>query len=389
MCLSPAFFQTFVGVILLLAFFRGYISVSLGPTNAPVAPNHMHMLESESALIDRAFREIDDHHHHHQQHHSHHSHHNDHHNDHHLLDAPRRDHHSRSSMQDDRYWAAELGHESTSNPTSSASSAPTSSASSAPTTVPPKPRHQFETLQTPTGVIDHSKTARHNNDKPNKPKTWQVEEAQSSTPPPVTPRDITYYGEGFNMKCNQDQVDLHYGVNPPHTMPKNKYEISLPRTVNPWHFWAANKGYCSETVLLQAGLAAGQFLSQYNIRKFCGSGYGQAGGHDFCAKKLNTSNYNAQMGLEVPNTGTSGPNKFANVGFCAAQQRIDLSVYDGAKSPSGWEGYRHYMSWIKGEFLKGRPVGLGMLISTTTLSMSRALVPIISRSPMSIMTMTR
>lgn len=153
----------------------------------------------------------------------------------------------------------------------------------------------------------------------------------------------------------------HYGVEPMIT-PQTKYEITLPRPVKPWAYWLANFGYCSETVILQAGLNAGQFMSAYNVRKLSRSGHGQSGGVGWCQEHKNVTNYNAQTGLEIPGTGTSGPMPFANIGQTAGNQRLDVNVFNPMAAPDGMAGYRHFLSWVKGEFLKGRPVAIGLLM---------------------------
>ena len=45
------------------------------------------------------------------------------------------------------------------------------------------------------------------------------------------PSKLGYNKDGFKMRCDQDQVDLHYGIKPPHKVPHTKYEITLPRPV--------------------------------------------------------------------------------------------------------------------------------------------------------------
>jgi len=61
---------------------------------------------------------------------------------------------------------------------------------------------------------------------------------------------------------------------------------------------------------MEAALANGEWISQYDTRLLCGTGLGQSGApvttDAFCAANGNLANYNAQVLFEVPNTGVAG-----------------------------------------------------------------------------------
>ncbi len=155
--------------------------------------------------------------------------------------------------------------------------------------------------------------------------------------------------------CGQSLVDF--------STPPAATAMITPRTpVTPFYQWTGNDGYCGEVAMIQAGLARGQYLSQYNARALCGTGLAQAGAGSSCAIH-GQPNYNAQYLLETPGQGFSGPRTFANAAQCDANARLAATTYNSEKQPAGIAGYQQYMSWVKAQVIAGNHVTVGVLMA--------------------------
>ncbi len=154
--------------------------------------------------------------------------------------------------------------------------------------------------------------------------------------------------------CGQILVD---GTTPPATA----FVIAPAQDVRPFYQWENNNGYCGEVSMLQAGLANGQYMSQFNARRICGTGLSQSGPDGACAAHQGVPNYNAQFLIEDPGTGVSGPNTYANAALCVANSRLAGASFSYETQATGLAGYRQYMSWVKQQVIDGRQVTLAVL----------------------------
>ncbi|MGH2447098.1 MAG: hypothetical protein ACRDFS_00615 [Chloroflexota bacterium] len=170
--------------------------------------------------------------------------------------------------------------------------------------------------------------------------------------------------------CGQAQVETLLGAAAPPG--PSAYYIVPREPVSPFYQWESNNGYCGEVSLIQAALNNGQWLSQFNARRVCGEFLGQTGGSGPSLQQAGTSpskgaNYNAQLLLQTPSQGLSGPDDFGNAARCAANTRMDMITYPsntGYRVPnSGLAGYEDFMSWIKAQVIAGNQVTLGVLLN--------------------------
>jgi hypothetical protein len=162
--------------------------------------------------------------------------------------------------------------------------------------------------------------------------------------------------------CTQNRVD---GA----TIPVTTAYIYPARPVVPFYQWENDNGYCGETSMMQAGLNNGQWMSQFNARLVCRTGLSQSGpgaGDSWCSAHKNIPDYNAQLLIENPGTGVSGPNPYANAATCLANSKLSAKTYPYVggfhTANSGLAGYRDYMSWIKSELIAGRQVTVAVFL---------------------------
>jgi hypothetical protein len=156
--------------------------------------------------------------------------------------------------------------------------------------------------------------------------------------------------------CGQILVD---GTTPPATT-----SYIYPRVaVSPFYQWENNDGYCGEVSMMQAGLNNGQWMSQFNARLICGTGLSQSGINGACAAHHNQVNYNAQLLIENPGTGVTGPNTYADAALCLANSRLSGTTFDYSTQSTGEAGYRQYMSWVKQEVINGHQVTMAVLLN--------------------------
>ncbi len=162
--------------------------------------------------------------------------------------------------------------------------------------------------------------------------------------------------------CTQNRVD---GT----TIPVTTSMIYPAETVRPFYQWENDNGYCGEVSMMQAGLNNGQWMSQFDARLICGVGLSQSGpgpNDAWCDRHKNVPNYNAQLLLENPDTGVSGPNHFASAATCLANSRLSAATYPyttGFRTRNlGLSGYQDYMSWVKSELIAGNQVTVGVLV---------------------------
>jgi len=127
-------------------------------------------------------------------------------------------------------------------------------------------------------------------------------------------------GEG---PCNQSLIDK--------LPPATTYYIYPRVAIQPFYQWENNFGYCGEVSMIQAGLANGEWMSQYDARLVCGAGLGQSGPPtttDAWCSKYGVANYNAEVLLEEPNTGVGGNiQAWGVMSQCAANMRLNSTYY--------------------------------------------------------------
>ena len=154
--------------------------------------------------------------------------------------------------------------------------------------------------------------------------------------------------------CGQKLVD---GTTPPATA----FYIYPRQPIKPFYQWENNDGYCGEVSMMQAGLNNGQWMSQFNARLICGSGLSQSGADGACSAHHGRVNFNAQLLIEDPGTGVSGPNRYADAAMCLSNSRLSATTYNYSAQPSGIAGYEEYMSWVKQEVINGHQAALALL----------------------------
>jgi hypothetical protein len=82
------------------------------------------------------------------------------------------------------------------------------------------------------------------------------------------------------------------------------------------------------------------------------------------------ANYNAQLLIENPSTGASGPYDFAHAALCGANSRLLTLTYpyeSGFTGPNeGLSGYKDYMRWVKAQVMAGNQVTVAVLYNGGT-----------------------
>jgi hypothetical protein len=159
--------------------------------------------------------------------------------------------------------------------------------------------------------------------------------------------------------CGQMLVD---GTTPPQT----RFMITPRAPVTPFYQWESNNGYCGEVSLIQAGLANGQWMSQYDARLVCGTGLSQTGPNGACSIHHMQANYNAQLLIEDPGTGVSGPHIFADAAQCMVNARLTGATFPYENQPAGMDGYKNYLSWVKAQVIAGNQVTVAVLFNGGT-----------------------
>lgn len=102
--------------------------------------------------------------------------------------------------------------------------------------------------------------------------------------------------------------------------------------------WNANSGYCGETSFISAGMRYGQYTSQWTARSLASPGVPQ---------------WKASSQLLL------GVNDLA----AAKAMRLEATRFDSRDQRST----EQYLSWVKGRFLRGQVVVLGVLNNVSTL----------------------
>jgi hypothetical protein len=159
--------------------------------------------------------------------------------------------------------------------------------------------------------------------------------------------------------CGQQLVD---GTTPPSTT-----SYIYPRqTLLPFYQWENNDGYCGEVSMMQAGMNNGQWMSQFNARLICGTGLSQSGPNGACSAHSGQVNYNAQLLIETPGTGVTGPNTYADAAQCLSNSRLNATTFNYTTQSPGMAGYEQYMSWVKKQVISGNQVTLAILYNGGT-----------------------
>jgi hypothetical protein len=156
--------------------------------------------------------------------------------------------------------------------------------------------------------------------------------------------------------CGQKLVD---GAAPPST----SFYIYPRQPVQAFYQWENNDGYCGEVSMMQAGLNNGQWMSQFNARLICGAGLSQSGATGACAAHGQEVNDNAQLLIEDPGTGVTGPNTYAYAALCLSNSRLAATTYSYSGQAVGTAGYEEYMSWVKQEVIRGHQVTIAVMLN--------------------------
>jgi hypothetical protein len=164
---------------------------------------------------------------------------------------------------------------------------------------------------------------------------------------------------GAEPGCGQVLVD---GTTPPPT----RFMIATRTPVTPFYQWESNNGYCGEVSLMQSGLVNGQWMSQYNGRLICGTGLSQSGPNGACHAHDREPDYNAQLLIEDPGTGVSGPHDYADAAQCMANARLSGTTFPYENQPPGMEGYKAYLAWVKAQVIAGNQVTVAVLFNGGT-----------------------
>jgi len=165
---------------------------------------------------------------------------------------------------------------------------------------------------------------------------------------------LAVYLPAAEPDCGQPLVD---GTTPPATT-----SYIYPRqTLHPFYQWENNDGYCGEVSMMEAGLNNGQWMSQFNARLICGTRLSQSGPNGACAAHSGQPDFNAQLLLESPGTGVSGPDVYADAPMCLANSRLSSTTFDYTTQSAGMAGYKQYMSWVKQQVIAGDQVTIGVL----------------------------
>jgi hypothetical protein len=104
-------------------------------------------------------------------------------------------------------------------------------------------------------------------------------------------------------------------------------------------------------------------MSQFNARLICGAGLSQSGPNGACAAHRGQVDYNAQLLIEDPGTGVSGPDTYSNAALCLSNSRLEATTYDYTAQTPGMAGYEEYMSWVKREVISGDQVTIAILMN--------------------------
>jgi hypothetical protein len=182
---------------------------------------------------------------------------------------------------------------------------------------------------------------------------------------------LAHRAEAAAPGCGQARVETVLGA--PAPPGPSKYYIMPSQMVTPFYQWENNNGYCGEVSLMTAGLADGQFVSQYNTRLVCGGFFGpEANGTGPSLLQAGkpphkNGNYNAELLIENPSQGLTGPYDYDWAGRCAANAGLSLLQYPsttGVWAPnSGLAGYQDFMRWIKTQIMAGHQVTLGVILN--------------------------
>ena len=176
--------------------------------------------------------------------------------------------------------------------------------------------------------------------------------AQSPLAAPTTvqlaPAPTTASAASAPAPCDQARLE---GVAPPSP---RAYAFAPRSQVRPFYQWLNNNGYCGEVSLLAAGMANGQWISQFNARSIASPFplYPQTG-------KPSGINFYSQMLLDdLAKPGTTTANSF---GQAASWMRLDAVAYPSATQATGAAGARHFLAWIKARIVAGDQVTLGVI----------------------------
>lgn len=161
--------------------------------------------------------------------------------------------------------------------------------------------------------------------------------------------------------CNQASVETALGTK--WTEPTHKYFIHSNKSapIRAFYDWESDNGYCGESSMMSAARqVAGTWMSQFNSRLVCGSGLSQSGPDGWCVEHK-SNNYNAQLTLESPNTGVTGPNPYSYFTQCGFNARLEYDTFDYQNQSDGISGFQEYMSWIKRMLINGKHTTIGTL----------------------------
>ncbi len=126
--------------------------------------------------------------------------------------------------------------------------------------------------------------------------------------------------------------------------------------------WENNDGYCGEVSAMQAGLANGQWIDQYQTRALCGGSLDgsatlQSGPGGYCAAHDDTPYTYAQMLFDP-----CGVDGCADANTCLANApALHTTPYVTPASQGGSAAYESFMAWVKQHVVAGDHVTVGVL----------------------------
>ncbi len=151
------------------------------------------------------------------------------------------------------------------------------------------------------------------------------------------------------VTCNQAAIEGSGSI--PATL---AYRFEPRSRVLPFYQWLNNNGYCGEVSLIEAGLANGQWISQYNARSIATpfTAYTQTG------QRTGISFYSQMLLDDFASPTTTSA---VSYGKAAGHLKLKATAYPSAQQATGQAGYENFMLWIRARIVAGDQVTLGVV----------------------------
>jgi len=150
--------------------------------------------------------------------------------------------------------------------------------------------------------------------------------------------------------------------------------------IQPFYQWENNYGYCGEVSLMEAALANGEWISQYDTRLLCGTGLGQSerrspptpSAPPTAILPITTLKFSSRS----PTLASPEPPKLGDQCRSAREHAPQFhllplpgraasqphALCTGSKASSSCPGYQSYLSWVKQQVINGNTVAIAVLI---------------------------